>query len=71
LCKTEKEGVGGRPVKAIEGLLADAQIDSVYLQHLAGKIWVMYMVDTNVFLEVLLSRTANAKRLRRPNGSRV
>jgi len=30
----------GDPVKAIEGLLADVQIDSVELQHLAGKIWV-------------------------------
>jgi len=30
----------GDPVKAIEGLLADIEMDSVELQHLAGKIWV-------------------------------
>jgi len=30
----------GDPVKAIEGLLADVEMDSVELQHLAGKIWV-------------------------------
>jgi len=30
----------GDPVKAIEGLLADVEMDSVQLQHLAGKIWV-------------------------------
>ena len=36
----EKREFEGDPIKAIEGLLADAQIDSVDLQHLAGKIWV-------------------------------
>lgn len=30
----------GDPVGAIEGLLADIEMDSVELQHLAGKIWV-------------------------------
>jgi len=36
----EKGEFEGDPVKAIEGLLADVKIDSVELQHLAGKIWV-------------------------------
>jgi len=36
----EKREFEGDPVKAIEGLLADVKIDSVELQHLAGKIWV-------------------------------
>jgi len=36
----EKSEFEGDPVKAIEGLLADVEMDSVELQHLAGKIWV-------------------------------
>lgn len=36
----EKKAFEGDPVKAIEGLLADVKIDSVELQHLAGKVWV-------------------------------
>jgi len=38
--QAEKKEFEGDPVKAIEGLLADVHIDSVKLQHLAGKIWV-------------------------------
>ena len=38
--EAEKKEFEGDPVKAIEGLLADVHIDSVELQHLAGKIWV-------------------------------
>jgi len=38
--QTEKKEFEGDPVKAIEGLLADVHVDSVELQHLAGKIWV-------------------------------
>lgn len=38
--RAEKRGFEGDPIKAIEGLLADVNIDSVELQHLAGKIWV-------------------------------
>lgn len=30
----------GDPVEAIEGLLADVELDSVELQHLARKIWI-------------------------------
>jgi len=36
----EKREFEGDPVKAIEGLLADVDVDSVELQHLVGKIWV-------------------------------
>lgn len=36
----ERDEFEGDPVKAIEGLLADIKVDSVELQHLAGKIWV-------------------------------
>ncbi|MBS7626749.1 hypothetical protein KEJ51_06920 [Candidatus Bathyarchaeota archaeon] len=36
----EKREFEGDPVKAIEGLLGDVDVDSVELQHLAGKIWV-------------------------------
>ena len=38
--QAEKREFEGDPVKAIEGLLADVHVDSVELQHLAGKIWV-------------------------------
>jgi len=38
--QAEKREFEGDPVKVIEGLLADVHIDSVKLQHLAGKIWV-------------------------------
>ncbi|MBS7638058.1 hypothetical protein KEJ49_04120 [Candidatus Bathyarchaeota archaeon] len=38
--RAEKREFEGDPIKAIEGLLADVNIDSVELQHLAGKIWV-------------------------------
>lgn len=38
--EAEKRELEGDPVKAIEGLLSDVHIDSVELQHLAGKIWV-------------------------------
>lgn len=38
--QAEKKEFEGDPVKAIEGLLADVHVDSVELQHLAGKIWV-------------------------------
>ncbi|MBS7651398.1 hypothetical protein KEJ35_08660 [Candidatus Bathyarchaeota archaeon] len=36
----EKREFDGDPVKAIEGFLGDLDVDSVELQHLAGKIWV-------------------------------
>lgn len=36
----EKRQFEGDPIKAIEGLLADVDVNSVELQHLAGKIWV-------------------------------
>jgi hypothetical protein len=38
--QAEKKEFEGDPVKAIEGLLADVHVDSVTLQHLAGKMWV-------------------------------
>jgi len=38
--RMEEKEFEGDPVKAVEGLLADVHIDSVELQHLAGKIWV-------------------------------
>lgn len=44
----EKREFEGDPVKAIEGLLADVDIDSVELQHLVGKIWVRKVLG-NVF----------------------
>ena len=43
--QAEKKEFEGDPVKAIEGLLADVHIDSVKLQHLAGKIWVRKILD--------------------------
>ncbi len=38
--RAEKREFEGDPIKAIEGLLGGVNIDSVELQHLAGKIWV-------------------------------
>jgi hypothetical protein len=35
----EEEVFRGDPVKAIEGLLADVNLDSVELQHLVKKMW--------------------------------
>ena len=43
----EEEVFRGDPVKAIEGLLADINLDSVELQHLVKKMWIS-KVPTNV-----------------------
>lgn len=37
---TEEEVFRGDPVKAIDGLLADINLDSVELQHLVKKMWI-------------------------------
>jgi hypothetical protein len=43
----ENEGVSfeGDPVKAIEGLLKDIDVDSVVLQHEAQKLWAKKVLD--------------------------
>ena len=38
-------GSSGDPVEAIDGLLADVEIDSVRLQHEAGKFWTLRVAE--------------------------
>jgi len=38
-CQKETPTFEGDPVRAIEGLLKDVNIDSVTLQHLGSKVW--------------------------------
>lgn len=38
-------GFSGDPVEAIDGLLADIKVDSVELQHEAGKLWASMVVE--------------------------